>query len=349
MFPTDSSPAIQKNFFEKIRNFPPCDILQMCCLSRRSGEMRFDCEGRSGFIYLDKGEVTHAQLDDFTGEPAAADILSWPPGDFSFRDGASPPQRTLKATWDQMLDASHRLQRSSVPTEAPPGFESLAAPETPAPTAGTRIDPNTQVGRLLIYGENIEGRTFDLNLPASYLGRAPTNEIILREPSVSGRHCVFLLANGRVTVRDLNSSNGTFVNGHPITEVQIEVNDIVRIGTALIRFEIALKRPRLSAESGPVTPRPVGQSSVPPAATGVTRPMLAPPTPKAAPPMAPQAPSMSGPISYDRIARTKHRPRTGPRGGTPTWLIALVALTILMVLYMIIGSQDWAPAWLRLW
>lgn len=320
----------------------------MCCLSRRTGEMRFDCGGRSGFIYLEKGEVIHAQLEGTGGSAAAADILSWPPGEFSFRDSVAPPQRTLKATWDQMLDASHQHQRTTLASDMPPppGFESVVLGEEGAPAPGARIDPNTQVARLLIYGENIEGRTYDLNLPVVHLGRAATNEIILRDPSISGRHCVFLFSDGRVTVRDLNSSNGTFVNGQQVTEAQLEVNDIVRAGTALIKFEVALKRPRLRAESGPIPPRPMAQTP--------RRPGFAPAGHLAAmpPPVAEGAPgyhspSMSGPISYDRIAKSQKVPRSGPR--SPLWLMLLVAVTVLVVVYLIIGSQDWAPPWLRLW
>lgn len=350
MFPTESSSTIQQGFFEKIRSFPPCDILQMCCLSRRTGEMRFEGEGQTGFIYLEKGEVIHAQLEGTVGEPAAAEILSWPPGTFTFRDAAAAPQRTLKATWDQMLQASHQHQRTSLAGDVPPppGFDSVGQEEAGAVVPGPRIDTNTQVPRLLIYGENIEGRTYDINLPAIHLGRAPTNEIILREPSISGRHCVFLLSEGRVTVRDLNSSNGTFVNGQQVTEALLEVNDIIRAGTALIKFEVALKRPRLRAESSPIPPRPSGQMQQPAALPAVTR-LLPLPTPAHDGHMAHDSgPSMSGPISYARIAESRKRHSYfGPR--TPPWLIALLALTILIILYLIIGSQEWAPTWLRLW
>ncbi len=348
MFPTESSSAIQKGFFEKIRNFPPCDILQMCCLSRRSGEMRFDCEGRSGFIYLDRGEVIHAQLEHSSGQSAAAEILSWSPGEFSFRDGVAPNQRTLKATWDQMLDASHHHQRTALAEEIPPppGFEAVGSDETAGP--GSLIDTNTQVARLLIYGENIEGRTYDIHLPAVHLGRAPTNEIILRDASISGRHCVFLFAEGRVRVRDLNSSNGTFVNGQQVTEAQLEMNDIIRVGTALIKFEVALKRPKLRMEPDATPHRPPAHQTPHRGGAAVTAHLAAPPPQPAieAPPMS-HSPHMSGPISYERIAKHQRLPQTGPR--TPVWLLILGAVTVLLVAYLIVGSQDWAPAWLRLW
>jgi len=315
VFPTESSSAIQKGFFEKIRNFPPCDILQMCCLSRRSGELRFEYEGQCGLIHLEKGEVVHAELGHSTAEVAAAEILSWPPGEFTFRDGVTPPQRTLKATWDQMLDASHHQQRATLAAEAPPppGFESVGATDAAA-AVGARIDPATQTGRLLIYGENIEGRTYDINLPVVHLGRAPTNEIILPDPSLSGRHCVFLLSNGRVTVRDLNSSNGTFVNGQPVTEAQLEVNDIIRAGTALIRFEIALKRPRLRTETLQLPSRPLPQVPHQMGPVAVTRQLPMPPPPsRADDDSGHQAPSMSGPISYARITRSQRTSRIAPK------------------------------------
>lgn len=311
--------------------------------------MNFQHGEQQGALYLEKGEVVHAQCGNMMGTIAAAEILSWPPGEFTFRDAVPPPHRTLKTTWDQLLEASHAHQRTAFADEAPPpppGFESVGTPELPAPAAGAVIDPTTQTGRLLIYGENVEGRTVDINLPSIHLGRAPTNEIILQDLSISSRHCVFILANGHVTVRDLNSSNGTFVNGQPVTEAQLEVNDVVRVGTALIKFEIALRRPRLRSESGPITPRPLPQAS-PFAPVEVTRILPMPEPVDNEEETGERSAPMSGPISYARITRSHRRNR--PTAGQPVWLIVLLAATVLMVIYLIIGSQSWAPAWLRLW
>lgn len=351
MFPNQPSSAIQQGFFEKIRNFPPSDILQMCCLSRRSGEMRFQSGEQNGLIFLEKGEVIHAQLENKMGTLAAAEILSWPPGEFTFRDGVDPPHRTLKTTWDQLLEASHTHQKTALADEAPPpppGFEAVDATSTSALTSGAVIDPATQTGRLLIYGENVEGRTIDINLPSMSLGRAPTNNIILQDAAISSRHCMFLLSNGRVTVRDLNSSNGTFVNGQAVTEAQLEMNDVIRVGTALIKFEIAMRRPKLRSESTLLTPRPALHAPRQFAGVEVTRILPeAEPEEEEAPAKERSPASMSGPISYARITRSEKRSRPGT--GQPLWLIVLLAVTVLIVIYLIVASQTWAPAGIRLW
>ena len=62
------------------------------------------------------------------------------------------------------------------------------------------------------------------------VGRNPGNIIRINNPSVSRRHTKFVYENGRVTLYDLNSSNGTYVNGMRIQDQALEDGDLVRVG-----------------------------------------------------------------------------------------------------------------------
>ena len=53
----------------------------------------------------------------------------------------------------------------------------------------------------------------------THVGRAAGNEIALPYPSISNRHCIFVQSGPDIVLRDLNSSNGTYVNGEIISEV----------------------------------------------------------------------------------------------------------------------------------
>jgi len=66
------------------------------------------------------------------------------------------------------------------------------------------------------------------------IGRSSNNDIILNHPSISRRHAeLFYDSMGNVFLTDLNSSNGTFVNGKRITgSVQLNQYDIVKLGVA---------------------------------------------------------------------------------------------------------------------
>ncbi len=73
-----------------------------------------------------------------------------------------------------------------------------------------------------------------------YLGRAPTNDLVLEQPSISGRHLAVWVAQGQIWVEDLGSRNGSFrANGQRIrTQTRMKDGDELRLGTDVrIRLE----------------------------------------------------------------------------------------------------------------
>jgi pSer/pThr/pTyr-binding forkhead associated (FHA) protein len=69
------------------------------------------------------------------------------------------------------------------------------------------------------------------------VGRSPTNNIFVRDKNVSRVHCQIVVNNGVVSLTDLQSTNGTFVNDERITECQLKANDEIRVGTTLLGLE----------------------------------------------------------------------------------------------------------------
>jgi mRNA-degrading endonuclease RelE of RelBE toxin-antitoxin system len=74
----------------------------------------------------------------------------------------------------------------------------------------------------------------------SYIGRAAENSIRIDDPSVSRLHCsIALRGNGEVVISDLNSSNGTFVNGAIVSPGEaraIKLGDTIRVGEVNLIF-----------------------------------------------------------------------------------------------------------------
>lgn len=75
------------------------------------------------------------------------------------------------------------------------------------------------------------GKTFDLHDAEITVGRNEENVITLHNASISGRHCVFTREAAMVRLKDLNSTNGTRVNGIPITETVLRDQDVIHLGT----------------------------------------------------------------------------------------------------------------------
>jgi adenylate cyclase len=68
------------------------------------------------------------------------------------------------------------------------------------------------------------------------IGRQPTSTVTLTDPRSSGNHAYLICESGKWTLRDLNSSNGTFVNSQKIQLVEIQNGDRIQIGTTVMEF-----------------------------------------------------------------------------------------------------------------
>jgi pSer/pThr/pTyr-binding forkhead associated (FHA) protein len=69
------------------------------------------------------------------------------------------------------------------------------------------------------------------------IGRAPDNMIVIEDPSVSNRHALLELSGENYRLKDLESTNGTKVNGVPVTETLLRFDDRIRFGAIDARYE----------------------------------------------------------------------------------------------------------------
>ena len=76
----------------------------------------------------------------------------------------------------------------------------------------------------------------DQNSDIVTIGRGKDNRIIIDEQSVSLHHASLSLVNGRYWLKDLGSSNGTYVGGRRITESAIDIGDVVNFGLTKTKF-----------------------------------------------------------------------------------------------------------------
>ncbi len=69
------------------------------------------------------------------------------------------------------------------------------------------------------------------------LGRRPYNDIVIDNLAVSGEHAILQMAGQEVTLEDLNSTNGTYINGKAVKKQVLQNNDTIEIGKYKIRFQ----------------------------------------------------------------------------------------------------------------
>ncbi len=78
------------------------------------------------------------------------------------------------------------------------------------------------------------------------MGRDPSCEVVLDDPSASRHHAVVLLEDDRCVVEDLGSKNGTLVNNEPITVHQLQHSDDILVGSVEVRYLAEVSQERSS-------------------------------------------------------------------------------------------------------
>ncbi|MCS7090610.1 MAG: FHA domain-containing protein [Verrucomicrobiota bacterium] len=93
------------------------------------------------------------------------------------------------------------------------------------------------MAKLVVLTEGLGGRTYELKGERISIGRLEDNTISIPEPSVSSHHCELIIQGNEILVRDLQSTNGTFINGEPVTHAVIKPGQVLRMGAVELRLE----------------------------------------------------------------------------------------------------------------
>lgn len=126
--------------------------------------------------------------------------------------------------------------------------KSDAAPEVQAPTeqdktafidmsqlGGATFKPC--VGWVVVLNGELQGRDFRLVDGRNTMGTAADCEVVLTDPYLSSKHCAIRYENGTFTLVDLDSTNGTFLNGDRASKEDLIDNDKIRVGRTELKFK----------------------------------------------------------------------------------------------------------------
>ncbi len=92
--------------------------------------------------------------------------------------------------------------------------------------------------KIVVSMDGVAIREVPLAKERTTVGRRPYNDIVIDNLAVSGEHAVIQLVGGRdIVIEDLNSTNGTRVNGRPVKRQQLEEGDVVQIGKYQLRVQ----------------------------------------------------------------------------------------------------------------
>jgi serine phosphatase RsbU (regulator of sigma subunit) len=102
---------------------------------------------------------------------------------------------------------------------------------------GTETHANEPVHFLLLLEENLPPRRLSLPTLPAIIGRTAPADIVLEGGTVSRRHCRLEIAGDRLLISDLGSTNGTYVNGDPVTTaIALQDGALVSVGAHRLRY-----------------------------------------------------------------------------------------------------------------
>ena len=120
------------------------------------------------------------------------------------------------------------------------------------------------MAKLIILNQGMTGRAHELTAEKTTIGRVEDNSFQIADPSVSSHHCEILLLGSDVVIHDLNSTNGSYINGEKIGESVLKPGQTLRLGQVELRLEVpgatatpaAASAPAGAAPAAPAPPAP---------------------------------------------------------------------------------------------
>jgi hypothetical protein len=145
--------------------------------------------------------------------------------------------------------ATDRSDRQAPPNEPAADDHDPASSPTvigPFESAEEQLDKTIVLSEtpvLVVQGGPLSGQHYALTEASiTCIGRAKANDIVLDDVSVSAQHCRIRYESGRFVLRDLKSTNGTFVDEQRISCHALEAGDVVKLGETYLQFKMDRRR-----------------------------------------------------------------------------------------------------------
>jgi pSer/pThr/pTyr-binding forkhead associated (FHA) protein len=92
------------------------------------------------------------------------------------------------------------------------------------------------MGKLVVSLDGVVIKEVQITKDKTTVGRRPYNDMVIDNLAVSGEHAVLQMVGNDVFIEDLNSTNGTYINGKAIKKQLLAHNDTVEIGKYKIKY-----------------------------------------------------------------------------------------------------------------
>src|SRR6185436_11330605 len=131
---------------------------------------------------------------------------------------------------------SDRGGRSGADNRVDAAQAAIGAAERHAHRGRRRAHRRSRMGKLVVSLDGVVIKEVQITKDKTTLGRRPYNDIVIDNLAVSGEHAVLQMVGADVFIEDLNSTNGTYINGKAIKKQLLAHNDTVEIGKYKIKY-----------------------------------------------------------------------------------------------------------------
>ena len=115
--------------------------------------------------------------------------------------------------------------------------------------------------KLVVHSGSPQAREYELKAGANSVGRDDDNDFTIDDPSVSSFHAQIIMDGSSVSIKDLGSTNGTFIPHSQVKEGVIQPGQFVRLGNVFLVFKAdspaSRWRPAMRLASSQRSPRPM--------------------------------------------------------------------------------------------
>jgi pSer/pThr/pTyr-binding forkhead associated (FHA) protein len=202
--------------------------IQAFGLSRKTGEIYVTNVPPPARINLLEGEIVDAQFGLRSGLEAALLIINLRDPQTEFIVGQAPQRKTIDLPYMQILCEAARAKD-----------EAAAEPEPSHQTEPLKMAPTNPYLRITL---GTEVKTYPIRPGLAYIGRSSLNDIVIPDTTISQRHASIEYSRNGVFLKDLGSTNGTFVLGQQIREHWLNLQDKVQFGGVQALFIGGVKK-----------------------------------------------------------------------------------------------------------
>ena len=237
--------------------------------------------------------------------------------------------------------AAARLQNTSF------GMPATPRPTSPVPNpAAAAATSGAPLANFLVRSGLSKGQRLIVKTPIANIGRADYNDLVLTDESVSTSHAKLQRREGVWTLVDLESTNGTFVDGERIsTDTPIAPGTMVRFGDVQLVFEPTDDALGVAKGGGtkvlesfkvapPAPPPPPPRAAAPPAPAAAPKaaPAASPAPKAAAPPPKPAAPAKRPPPRASAAPPQDQKKQGKGCGGSAAVIVLVTSALIYWIL-----------------